>query len=440
MTFLHIGFDDTDSPLGGCTTYLCAKIVEKLSSLNVTFIDYPLLIRLNPNVPFRTRGNAALCLRIKIKEDLEEAVKQIVLEEIKRGANLSFRNTNPGIVFYEGEKIPPALKKLSIKTMQDIVTVKEALKTAETVGAEIHTLKNTRGIIGALAAIGSLLENDHTYEILTYRIPENYGKPRKLDFASIKNMNSATYPNTFCNIDDGRVLITPHGPDPILYGIRGETAEIVYAAHNMVISLEPIERWIIFRSNQGTDMHLRLIKNISQVRPYASVILDGEVCGKPKTIPGGHIIVQIKDSTGKIDCAAYEPTGPFREVIKHLIPGDQVRVYGGVRPASSLHPLTINLEKIEILKLAPLFVKSNPKCTMCGKSMTSMGKNKGFKCKKCGLKSSIFEKSTLEVPRPLSEKLYLPPPRAHRHLTRPKERIGKSSKKPETMFIPWHYP
>ncbi|MEM3526618.1 MAG: OB-fold nucleic acid binding domain-containing protein, partial [Candidatus Jordarchaeaceae archaeon] len=209
---------------------------------------------------------------------------------------------------------------------------------------------------------------------------------------------------------------------------------------NMIISLEPIERWVIFRSNQGTDMHLRLLDSISQVRPYLSVILNGEVSSRPKTVSGGHVIVQIKDQTGSIDCAAYEPTGEFREVVRSLIPGDLVRVYGGVRPPSSLHPITINLEKIEILKLAPLLVKSNPKCTRCGKRMTSAGKNKGFKCKKCGLKLTEIRKSTLEIPRNIAEKLYLPPPRAHRHLTRPKERIDKLAKKSENMFMPWHYP
>ena len=440
MTLLHIGFDDTDSPSGGCTTYLCARLVESLSFLKLNFIDYPLLVRLNPNVPFRTRGNAALCLRIKVDDDLEKTVKQIVLKEIEKGADLSFRNTNPGVAFYEGKTVPDLLKKFSKKVIQDIVIVNEALKIAETVGAEIRTFKNARGVIGALAAIGTLLENDHTYELITYRTPEHYGKPRKLDAKSVRNMDSTTSPNTFCNLDDERILIMPHGPDPILYGVRGNTAEIVYAAKNMVNSLEPIERWVIFRTNQGTDMHLRFIPSISQVRPYLSVILNGEVSSAPKTIAGGHVIIQIKDHTGKIDCAAYEPTGGFREVVKNLIPGDRVRVYGGVRPASSLHPITINLEKLEILKLAPLVVKFNPKCPKCGKRMKSAGKNKGFKCKKCGLKLKEIEKSTLEVSRNIIEKLYLPPPRAHRHLTRPIERINIVTKKSETMFTPWHCP
>ena len=57
-----------------------------------------------------------------------------------------------------------------------------------------------------------------------------------------------------------RVIITPRGPDPILLGIRGETPEIVKKAFEMVNPLEPVERWVIFRSNQGTDAHLKRIE------------------------------------------------------------------------------------------------------------------------------------------------------------------------------------
>ncbi|MCJ7699028.1 DNA-binding protein, partial [Candidatus Bathyarchaeota archaeon] len=62
---LHIGLDDTDSTRRGCTTYVAAVLVEELEKLGACFIDYPNLVRLNPNVPWKTRGNGALCLRIR---------------------------------------------------------------------------------------------------------------------------------------------------------------------------------------------------------------------------------------------------------------------------------------------------------------------------------------------------------------------------------------
>ena len=60
MNTMHIGLDDTDSTRKGCTTYVAALLVEKLQKLDANFIDYPNLIRLNPNVPWKTRGNGAL--------------------------------------------------------------------------------------------------------------------------------------------------------------------------------------------------------------------------------------------------------------------------------------------------------------------------------------------------------------------------------------------
>ena len=105
-----------------------------------------------------------------------------------------------------------------------------------------------RGIIGALAAIGETLEGDHTFELIAYRTEENRGSKRRVDEASIFEMDKQTQPYTFNNVDyeKRRVIITPRGPDPILLGIRGETPEIVRKAFAMVKPLEPVERWIDF--------------------------------------------------------------------------------------------------------------------------------------------------------------------------------------------------
>ena len=65
---LHIGIDDTDSPKGMCTTYLSYEIVKFLKKQKVQLLDYPSLIRFNPNIPWKTRGNGAVRLTIKTNE------------------------------------------------------------------------------------------------------------------------------------------------------------------------------------------------------------------------------------------------------------------------------------------------------------------------------------------------------------------------------------
>ena len=44
---MYIGFDDTDSPKGMCTTYLAYKMVNSLKKEKVIFLDFPNLIRFN---------------------------------------------------------------------------------------------------------------------------------------------------------------------------------------------------------------------------------------------------------------------------------------------------------------------------------------------------------------------------------------------------------
>jgi len=69
MTLLHIAFDDTDSRAGRCTTHLAFRVAAELEkTMGAEFVDFPLLIRLNPNIPWKTRGNGAVCLRARISD------------------------------------------------------------------------------------------------------------------------------------------------------------------------------------------------------------------------------------------------------------------------------------------------------------------------------------------------------------------------------------
>ncbi|MEM2576917.1 MAG: tRNA(Ile)(2)-agmatinylcytidine synthase, partial [Candidatus Bathyarchaeia archaeon] len=322
-------------------------------------------------------------------------------------------------------------------------SVKEAEKIAETFNIEVELIKGERGIVGALAALGETLQNDYTYELIAYRMIENRGTKRRVCEESIKKMDEETRPLTFNNYDyeKKRVLITPRGNDPILFGIRGEEPFILIKAFKMLKVYGEIERWVIFRTNQGTDMHLRKVNSISEVTPYQPVIVLGEVATQPKTIPGGHVIFKIKDESGEIDCAAYEPTGKFRNIIRKLILGDLVEVAGGVKPPTGNHGKTINIEKIRILKLAEKNAYLNPLCEKCKKRMKSLGKNQGFKCEKCGFKTSKKEKIKITLERDLKEGLYIPPPRAHRHLTKPESRYGREKhSEPFKLIDKWHEP
>ncbi|MCK4270354.1 MAG: hypothetical protein KAW93_07730, partial [Methanogenium sp.] len=54
-TDMRIGVDDTDSPEGMCTTYLGMVLIKRLISAGFSIKDR-MLVRLNPNVRYKTRG------------------------------------------------------------------------------------------------------------------------------------------------------------------------------------------------------------------------------------------------------------------------------------------------------------------------------------------------------------------------------------------------
>jgi len=255
-------------------------------------------------------------------------------------------------------------------------------------------------------------------------------------------MDKQLQPYTFNNVDSEkrRVIITPRGPDPILFGIRGETPEVVKKAYRLVKPLEPVERWVIFRSNQGTDAHLKHAQALSNIKPYSSVIAKGVVSQNPRIVPLRHIIFSIKDDSAEVDCAAYEPTGNLRKIARELIVGDSVEAYGAAHKSTKSTPLTINLEKIDILSLAPKTLSENPLCPRCGKRLKSMGKNQGFRCEKCGERFHDYPKKEVSVPRALRLGLYATSTRSQRHLTKPLRRYGleKQHYEPKPMIDGWH--
>lgn len=403
-----VGIDDTDSVKAGCTTYIAALLCEEL---NIS--EYPRLIRLNPNIPYKTRGNGAVSLKIDTKDS--EEVKKTILKYIKKYAHLKKDGTNPGVAFLENPrpKKKKILNEFYRKTVSELVTMEEAEKVAKNVRAEIHKFNNGRGIIGALAAIGAELP-DRTYELIAYRVKENYGKEKKINKKSVFEMNFKLYPRTFDNIDPDKkqILITPHGYDPVFCGIRGETPEAVQDAWNLIKAEEKIERIQIFETNQGTDVHLRKRK-IDRLKPHDCAVLIGKITRNPETIVGGHVLFALSDGTGEIACAAYEPTGNFRNIVRELKTGDRIRVFGGIGKYLN----TINLEKIQILELEREFIKEAPR--HCGRKMTSAGKGKGYRCKKCGKRLGEDSAIKKEVPRKLKLGFYEVPPRARRHLSKP---------------------
>ena len=151
---LHIGFDDTDSTCGKCTTHLAFKITgHLLKNPDTKFLDYPLLVRLNPNIPLKTRGNGAVCLRVMTRnyEKIIQDIRQLIEKESAIGMG-----ANPGVAFLNGRLVPEALKEFGRFAMFDILSKQKAEKIAKENCIRYFTFGNGQGLVGSLAAIGSL--------------------------------------------------------------------------------------------------------------------------------------------------------------------------------------------------------------------------------------------------------------------------------------------
>jgi len=403
-----------------CTTYLAYRIITELEQQGLAeLLDYPWLIRLNPNIPAKTRGNGAVALHLRCKSNINK-IKEIIIDKIEQLAVLEDEQTHPGVVFLEGN-IPRELHEFYWKAVREVVSIEDAIRLCEQLGIEYYCWKLGRGIIGALAAVGAVLD-DWTYELLVYRALKDGKRPRRISPLSVYRMDAATFPQTFDNIDyeHGTVLIAPRGPDPVLCGIRGEEPEVLQQAFALLEFHEPVEGWIIFRTNQATDHHL-VRKQIKDVRQYDNVILVGRVASWPRVLPGGHVLFELEDGTGKIACIAYRETGKkFRKIVQALGPGDIVEVYGSV----ASYPGTVNLEKLKVLRLAKIYKEQNPRCPKCGARMHSLGKNKGFKCRNCGYTAKL-EKERIELQREIAEGFYDVAPDARRHISKPVLRFGR---------------
>jgi tRNA(Ile2)-agmatinylcytidine synthase len=412
-------------------------MVKRLIDNDFDIIRYPRLVRLNPNIPWKTRGNGAISIQIgrgkgrKIKigqientnlfcynetaseyNDIEK-IRNIVEETVDQCARLDDRNTNSGFVILR--KKPSSV--VYENAVKGIVALSEVENILNAKKAIFKGYKNRRGLIGATASISWKSSSNKSYELISYREEEKWGSKRFVDDYSTIKMDKS-FPSTFDNYDykNRHNRLVPSSPCPVLYGIRGDNDKDLIDAKSYIKS-EKVDSWVIFESNQGSDDHLQY-KKIKNIKPYDSVVVKGTVSKTPETIAGGHVIFSIKDSTDEIDCAAYEPTKQFRNIIRELLPGDIVEVYGGVREK----PLTINLEKIKVKKLVKKIEKiENPVCPKCGKHMKSKGFNQGYKCVKCGEKSNkpLFK----EVKRTLKFGFYEVPVCARRHLSKPLKRF-----------------
>jgi len=422
---LHIGLDDFDSYNGGCTTHLAAFLCYALLKFrNAKLLDLPHLVRLNPSIPWKTRGNGAVAIHLQVPKDNVEDVVELVLRFVHKYAKIfAGPDQEPGVVIIRGS-LPKYLRDLYRLAVSDYVVedyVKQLLRRDNAI------VDGGRGVVGATAALSWwLYRGDYTYELLTYRTADKKSPYRCIDAKSVIEYDREYGAYTFNNVEylprnRVRILISPHGPDPVLYGVRGDDLNAVLKALDKITVCETIDAWAVFRTNQGTDDHA-VPRKADDVKPYRTASLLLTIASEPQRLPGGHVSLVGCDDSGCIRLVFFKKTG-LTKIASQLTKGDIVKVLGSAKLWSDGR-LSFHVEKIEIVKLQDLEITLVPTCPRCGGSMESLGKDKGYRCRKCGYRVKFLTKKRSFNPRMIAAGVYVPPPSAMKHLLKPLKRIG----------------
>lgn len=401
---LLLAVDDTDSREGGCTTSLVHGLHSLFSEL--TPAGPARLVRLNPNIPWKTRGNAAVSMAFSGHLDLDEALARVVafLETHAQQAE----GTSPGCVVSHQHPHSTFYKA----AVQRVVARDEADAALKAVGARSW---GGRGVIGATAALAWPAERT-SWERIAYRAPDLVGTPRAVEPARVRDIEHA-FPTLFDSYDlvEEDVVCVPASPCPVLWGLRGDDPHELALAAGTLGPEQPA--WeTLFLTNQASDDHL-IDRTVAQARAFESARVRGRVVERPRE-HGGHVFIEIEDATGRLRAAAYAPTRGFRRVVLALRAGDDVTVAGGLHEGPDAR-LTLGLEKMRLHEAAPRKV-ANPRCPACNAAMKSAGRSAGWRCRACRTHAT----HAVTAAAPLVLGWHEVPACARRHLAAPLKRLA----------------
>ncbi|MHA2502782.1 MAG: TiaS agmantine-binding domain-containing protein [Candidatus Kariarchaeaceae archaeon] len=401
---LWIGVDGTDSSSGGCTTWTMSRLLDDLYAADpgVVFHGYPRLVRLNPNVPYRTRGNAALAVHISTSLQIEE-VGQLIQTRMTHDQSLYEPDELKTAACVVSTTQPP--EELYWQALVRLLTPEEVL-TMHT--PEFYWPQDSQSLVGALAAIAAP-SDDITFELLAYRRED---EPREIDDIRVKQATES-YLTTFSNWDDlrDRELVAPSGPDPVIVGIRGhEPGELENFLHDLGLDLES---WTVFVSNQATGDYSKRGRITSRPHEVFSGLIT--LVEEPVEFEGGHLRAEGRHGGNIYRLLWFEPTKTLRDGARSLRAGDTIQLTAACGQDS-----TLNVEYMMIVDCPPHKVVTKPLCS-CGNRMSSAGSFKGYKCKNCG--NTSFEHDVTLHPREIyvGQQIY-PNLGSQRHLLRPRSR------------------
>ena len=418
----YLGIDDTDGYSGGCTTYTMSRVIDKLMENHCELIGFPRLIRLNPNVPFKTRGNGALSIEFSSTlnyEQIAEIVRNIVENDTQN--ILEPEQAQPCAILLD-KRPPVRIYWDAVQKFLDKADFLEKYREKSLLG------EPSRALVGALSSIAVDLSDDYTYELLAYRKKENLGKERVI--GNIKEMVIQFPDHTFSSYDfeQERELIAPSGPDPVFLGIRGENVEKLKVFFSELDIEEELESYTIFQTNQATGAHV--LNPLADISPYTVISADCEIVEAPEILQGGHVMTLIRMGYELKTLMCFEPTKQLTHAVRQLFKGDTIFIHAAVSEDGT----SLSLEEFMLVNLVDRKIAESPMCK-CGTRMISAGFLKGYKCKNCSNRSWKPNYRKVNTFLQIGQRYYASAS-AQRHLTRPSSRelVRNRKKVSENQF------
>jgi len=389
-----LALDDTDHLGGGCTTYSMFELIRNLPS-GYTIEEYR-LVRLYPFASRRTRGNAAVAVKIVGNDyaELIDFLEQWWINELlplqgkiteSEQYNRPQSPTDPGMVWFNQRPD----EEFYWQCVQNEITMEKIPTADKSWGGH--------GRIGATAAIAWPAKS-YTFEAISWRKQDsvNQSSKRQVDLNLLSIIDED--PNNFMSRDlrSNSVLISPRGNCPVLFGLRSRTYESAKTSCEQLLqspNTEEVEGYVVFKTNQATDDHL-------------NDDMDG-IVGNIQLKKRG--TVKITCTNGQ-DLMAFSESGDVKNLAQWLKSGDKIQFNGLTNDDGAIH-----LEKLRVIESTP--EQRRPKCVPCNVTLKSMGKNQPLRCPKCREK---FTQSWEYVKRePPFEDWVQPPADSRRHLSMP---------------------
>ena len=380
---------------GGCTTEVLFHLIQALPEHVI--VGQTRLVRLWPFAQQRTRGNAAVAVELNTED---EQGLLVFLEHYWRNSILPLKGIVQTSQHNDREQYPtdPGMVWFT-ESVDDYAIYRDGLRREVSL-ENLPTPTKSWGGHGRIGATLAILwpAKESTFEAIAWRKPTANGL-RQLDEGAIQRIDQMV--GTFLCRDArfGNSLLAPRGVSPVLFGIRAWTKDVAEQALEILLdapNTEPVIGSLVFETNQATNDHL-----------------DHSIGGRVERVEvlrGGHTVIH----TSKRRFLAFKESGQIAAISQQLREGDIVECMGLMAQDQSIH-----VEFMRIQQLVPN--RDRPACPTCDKSMSSMGKDQGLRCKKCGLR---MDDCWVETPRLLPlDQWFQPPASSRRHLAKPLDNV-----------------